>query len=117
MSVWEERAEDAAAARLAAGVVEYGLNIPAEEILSGGRGTASAAFGRQLAMYLCHVGFALSLARVAVAFRRDRSTVAHAVRAIEDKREEPQFELWVSALEMMLQQAPAPISGVAMVRS
>ncbi len=117
MSVWEKRAEDAAAARLAAGVAEYGLDVPAEEILSGGRGTAKAAFARQVAMYLCHVGFEFSLARIAMAFGRDRSTVAHACHVIEDRREEPQFELWISALETMLQHAPLPKAGAAMVKA
>ena len=50
-------------------------------------------------MYLCHTAFERSLARVAIAFGRDRSTVAHACHAIEDRREDPHFDDWIDALE------------------
>lgn len=102
------RDTDVAAAHLAAGVASYALSVEKDEVLDHRRGTAAVAFARQVAMYLCHVGFELSLARVAHAFRRDRSTVAHACHAIEDRRDEPQFDLWVSALETMMREAPPP---------
>jgi hypothetical protein len=50
----------------------------------------------------------MSLTRVAYAFARDRSTVAHACHAIEDRRDEPAFESWMSGLEAMLHEAPSP---------
>lgn len=99
---------DRAAARLAAGVVGYALGVAEEDILDASRGSAAAAFARQVAVYLCHTGFELSLARVAAAFGRDRSTIAHACHTIEDRREEPQFDLWIGGLETMVRQAPAP---------
>jgi chromosomal replication initiation ATPase DnaA len=102
------RARDEAAARLAAGVASYGLGVPVEDILDAARGSAAAAFARQVAAYLCHTGFELSLARVAAAFGRDRSTIAHACHLIEDRRDEPQFDLWIAALETMLRDAPPP---------
>jgi len=66
------------AARLAAGVAGYALGVAPQEILDFPRGSADVAFARQVAMYLCHVAFEYSLSRVAIAFHRDRSTVAHA---------------------------------------
>ena len=108
MSVLATRAGDTAAARLAAGIISYALDVPLQDIIEGGRGPATVAFARQLAMYLCNVVFELSLARVAAAFGRDRSTVAHACHAVEDRREEPQFDLWLAGLEAMLRGAPAP---------
>jgi chromosomal replication initiation ATPase DnaA len=102
----KQRAADVARAELAASVASYGLGIPTQEIMDGRRGSAAAAFARQVAMYLCHTGFELSLARVAVAFDRDRSTVAHACHAIEDRREDSHFDLWIAALEAMLRTAP-----------
>jgi chromosomal replication initiation ATPase DnaA len=108
MSVFGARADDEAAARLSADVASYALNVPAAEVLSGVRGSAEVAFARQVAIYLCHVGFEFSLARVAVAFARDRSTVAHACHAIEDRRDDAQFDLWISSLEAMLREAPRP---------
>jgi len=108
MGVLAKRANDAAAAELAASVVSYALGVPQQSIVDDERGTPQTAFARQLAMYLCHVGFELSLARVAAAFGRDRSSVAHACHAIEDRRDDGQFDLWISALESMLREAPAP---------
>lgn len=111
-----QRSDDEAAARLAAGAASYALGVPEQQILADGRGSSQTAFARQVAMYLCHVGFELSLTRVAIAFRRDRSTVAHACHAIEDRREEPQFDFWIGGLEAMLRAAPAP-SVIATARA
>lgn len=99
---------DEAAARLAAGVASYALGAPQDMILDRRRGPSDAAFARQVAMYLCHVAFEFSLARVAHAFGRDRSTVAHACHQIEDRRDDPTFDRWIQALEEMLREAPAP---------
>jgi chromosomal replication initiation ATPase DnaA len=104
-------ARDEAAAKLAAGVASYGLNVPVEEIIGGARGSSATSLARQVAMYLCHVAFELSLARVAIAFGRDRSTVAHACHQIEDRRESAAFDDWIGALEDMLRDAPAPGGG------
>ncbi len=103
-----KRAEDAAAAQLSAHVVSYALGVPSGSIVDEARGCSKTAYARQLAMYLCHVAFELSLARVAIAFGRDRSTVAHACHAIEDRRDEAQFDVWLSSLETTLRAAPAP---------
>lgn len=99
---------EAAAARLAAGVAGYALGVEPDLILDDLRGSAPAAFARQVAMYLCHVGFEFSLSRVAVAFGRDRSTVAHACHAIEDRRDDADFDAWIAALERMVRDAPTP---------
>lgn len=99
---------DQAAARLAASVASYGLGAAIDDILDPGRGSAQSAFARQVAMYLCHVSFELSLARIARAFDRDRSTVAHACHVIEDRRDDPAFDVWIAALEEMVRDAPAP---------
>jgi chromosomal replication initiation ATPase DnaA len=108
MDILELRRRDRSAAQLAADVASYALGIPVKEILDLRRGAAEAAFARQVAAYLCHVGFELSLARIAAAFGRDRSTIAHACHTIEDRREDAQFDLWIGGLEAMLQQA-APL--------
>jgi len=102
---------DRAKARFAIGVAAYALGVPPEEIAAASRGRMRAAFGRQLAMYLCHVAFGMSLSRVALAFLRDRSTAAHACHLIEDRREEEDFDLWAGALEAVLRDAPQPRAG------
>lgn len=81
------------------------------------RGSASEALARQVAMYLCHVAFELSLARVASAFGRDRSTVAYACHAVEDRREEASFDRWIAELEGMLREAPPPERGADFVEA
>lgn len=107
METYETRAADAAAAKLAAGVVGYALGVPTQHILDHQRGSSYASFARHVAMYLCHVAFEFSLTRVAIAFFRDRSTVAVACHAVEDRREDPRFDQWVAGLEHALRQAPA----------
>lgn len=63
------------------------------------RGPAEIALARQVAMYLAHVGCELSLTAVGRMFGRDRSTVAHACRRVEDARERPKFDRAVAMME------------------
>jgi len=100
------RGRDEALVRLAASMAGFGLDVPVETILGRDRGGQRDAFARQVSMYLAHVAFELSLARVAAAFQRDRSTVAHACHLVEDRREDPVFDGWVGALETALREAP-----------
>jgi len=109
----EGRAQDEAAARLAAGVAAFALDVVVDDMLSLQRGSAEVAFARQVAVYLCHIAFEMSLSRVAFAFGRDRSTVAHACHMIEDRRDDEHFDLWIGSLEAMLRDAPAPMNALA----
>ena len=59
----------------------------------------TAAFARQIAMYLAHVGFGLSMAEVGKAFGRDRTTVVHACHLIEDRRDDVRFDQMLDHLE------------------
>jgi chromosomal replication initiation ATPase DnaA len=113
MRVSERLALDEPAARLAASVAGYALGVPPEEIIGDARGSSAVAFARQVAAYLCHTAFEWSLSRVAAAFGRDRSTMAHACHTIEDRRDEPQFDLWIGALETMLREAPPRLQASA----
>jgi len=63
------------------------------------RPARAAAFARQIAMYLAHVGFGLSMAEVAKAFGRDRTTVVHACHLIEDRRDDSRFDVMLDHLE------------------
>lgn len=112
----KSRVRDVACARLAAGVVGFALSVAVDEVLSSGSRKMDAVFARQVAMYLCHTGFEISLARVAVAFDRDRSTVAHACHLVEDRRDQNEFDIWISTLETMLRDAPMPDIAVAAQR-
>ena len=98
------RFEDERQAQLAVGLVAYALQLSPTDIMTQRRGTAEVAYGRQIAMYIVYVGFGISLARVAMAFGRDRSTVAYACHQIEDRRDDPSIDDWLDALEMALRQ-------------
>lgn len=97
--------DDRAAAKLAIAVVGYGMGLEAGDISGPTRGTARIGLARQVAMYLAHVAFEMSLNRVVIAFARDRSTVGHACHLIEDRRDGVAFDDWLASLEGMLREA------------
>lgn len=90
------------------GVVGYALGVPEVDVRSRTRRGRTAAHARHVAMYLSYAALGMSLARVAAAFRRDRSTIAHACRIVEDRREDPDYDKWISQLEEVLHVAPPP---------
>lgn len=102
---------DAYRARLAAGLVAFALRVSLAEIMETRRGPAEAAQARQIAMYIVYVGCGISLARVAAAFDRDRSTVSYACQQIEDRRDDARFDAWLEALEDTLKKAEALATG------
>lgn len=105
--------EDEARARLAQHAVAFVFRQPHEEIAARTRRSKGAAFARQTAMYLTHVAFGMSLARVAAAFGRDRTTVSHACHVVEDRREDPSFDAYLEDLEAFLRAVPAPAPAAA----
>ena len=58
--------------------------VASAELWSGTRGRPRVAFARQVAMYLAHVAWGLTLTEVGHVFSRDRTTVAHACGLVED---------------------------------
>ena len=77
---------------------EFG--VTSAVIASATRGSQKAAFVRQVAMYLAHVVFGLGFAVIGECFRRDRTTVAHACRVVEDRRDDIWFDCRMDALEL-----------------
>lgn len=71
------------------------------------------ARARQVAMYLAHVLFGLSLEAIARAFGRDRTTVAYACRKIEDWRERAANERCLIRLERACLPERACMAGIA----
>jgi len=88
-----------AKARLAEMAVCAALRLPPALLRQKRRGVSRTAFARQIAMYLAHVVFGLTLTEVGAAFGRDRTTVRHACALVEDRRDQPGFELALAALE------------------
>ena len=105
--------KDEDCASLAAALTAYALGLKAEPLLSSERGRPIEARARHIATYLTHVALGTSLARVARAFGRDRSTIACACHLIEDKRDDRDFDDWLEQLStglssvVLLSKAPA----------
>jgi chromosomal replication initiation ATPase DnaA len=75
------------------------FGVSALDVGAPTRRRADAARARQMAMYLLHVVFGYSAVQVARLFGRDRSTVEHAFRMMEDMREDAAQNAFHEALE------------------
>jgi chromosomal replication initiation ATPase DnaA len=83
------------------------FNLDVTTLETAPRGSQRAAFARQVAMYLAHVAFGLSFEAIGRAFGRDRTTVAHACRVVEDSRDDIWFDCRAATLELMCRAAAA----------
>lgn len=101
--------DDVSRARLVQQAVAFVFREAIEEISAPTRRSKRAAFARQTAMYLTHVAFGMSLMRVALAFGRDRTTVAHACHVVEDRRDDPRFDSHLETMEHFLRALPGPL--------
>ncbi|MEF2071863.1 helix-turn-helix domain-containing protein [Consotaella aegiceratis] len=77
------------------------MDVPVADIARPQRSKAGICEARHVAMYLAHVIFQLSLTAIAVDFGRDRTSVAHAVRRIEDQRDDDAFDRLLCRLERL----------------
>ncbi len=85
--------------RTAVQVVSEVAGVVAPDILARARGTIEAALAREVAIYLVHCVGETDQETTALAFRRDRSTVANAVAVIEDLRDLHEFDILIGSLE------------------
>ena len=87
-------------------------NVTLDDMRASTRRGARAAFARQVAMYLMHVVYRLSLAEAAGHFGRDRSTALHACRHVEDLRDDDHFDRELLDLEnILLEAADMEVAG------
>lgn len=91
--------QDLAACRRVTSRVAEDFGVALAELVAPSRGSPRAALARQVAMYLCHIGLALSFEAVGRLFARDRTTVAHACRVVEDRRDDRWFDRRLALLE------------------
>jgi len=89
-------------AQAAIAVVAQVFAVSPTDLLRATRGSAGVALARQTAMYLAHVVGGQSLTEIGTQFRRDRTTVAHACRLVEARRDDPSFDRVVELLEWAL---------------
>ncbi len=75
----------------------FAVSLPA--LCKAGRDDPKAVAARQSAMYLAHVAFGLSYSAIGRSFGRDRTTAAHACRVVEERRDDPDLDAAMSALE------------------
>ncbi len=78
------------------------FRIEPAELRAATRGRARIALARQVAMYIAHVGYGLTLTEVGQLFERDRTTVAHACGIVEQRRDIREFDRAVALLEQVV---------------
>jgi chromosomal replication initiation ATPase DnaA len=82
--------------------VAAAFEVPVHELRARTRRTATVALARQCVMYLAHTTFGWSHAAVGAVCGRNRRTVAHGCRMVEERRERPAFDALVAKLETAL---------------
>lgn len=76
--------------------------VDVDEIVRTSRGRADICLARQIAMYLMHTVFSCPYHRVAAFFGRDRTTISHACKLIEDARDDRDFDTRLEVMENLL---------------
>ena len=87
------------AASLVIDVVAKSFRVAPGALRSKRRGAADVALARQIAMYLLHCCCELSLTEAGTIFQRDRTTVAHGCKRVEDLREDALFDWRIDRIE------------------
>ncbi len=108
-AIWAHQAADV---RLTCEVIARVYNILPEALCSRTRGEAHVAQARQIAMYLAHITFGLSLGAVGRHFGRDRTTAAYACERVEDRRDDIRLDLMLDRLERALSILSAARTGL-----
>jgi hypothetical protein len=78
------------------------FKVPLKGLAAPTRAAPKVAFARQVAMYLTHTVFKVSLTRTGAAFGRDRTTASYACRVIEEAREDESLDDAVEGIAAML---------------
>ena len=75
------------------------FDVSSRDLRSPKRCDQGVARVRQIAMYVCHTSLSISLTEVGRGFARDRTTVSHAVQAVELMRDDVDFDHVVEQVE------------------
>lgn len=100
------------ARRVVERAVAITFEVPLRELRATTRREARIAFARQVAMYLVHVAYGLTLTQVGTMFGRDRTTVAHACIIIEDCRDDLAFDGLLDDLETAVKCLTAALNNL-----
>lgn len=104
-ATWRDPAWVAACCAAAQEIAAHAYDMTRDQMLASRRCKAWIAEGRQVAMYLAHVIAQIAPTDAAPHFRRDRTTIAHACRKIEDRRDDAYFDNGLARLEEKMMQA------------
>ena len=85
---------------VAEALVAAALDVSRDHLHAPNRCRARIARARQIAIYIAHGWLDIPVGQVVRHFRRDRSTISHACRVIEDRREDPRFDRMLTAIEI-----------------
>lgn len=72
-----------------------------DEIFSPSRSSAAACEARHIAIYLAHIVFQQPHRNIAKAFARDRTSITHALRRVEDRRDDAKFDALLCRMERL----------------
>jgi hypothetical protein len=108
--------------RIVLAVVEAILDLVGDRPLERRDRRRMMTHVRQIAMYLSHVVLQISLTDIGIVFGRDRTTVGHACHVVEDRRDDTDFDGFLTGIERVLtavfgtaprqdERAAAPVDG------
>lgn len=97
---------DPARARLALSAAAIEFGVPELDITKPHQRAPLTDYVRQVAMYLSACSYGMTMTRIGELFGRDRSTVSHAIRVIEEGRTDPVLDEKLERLEDWLIRAP-----------
>lgn len=104
------------AGKLSETTVSVIVEVPLAELRAQTRCRAQVAFARQVAMYVAHVNFGLTFSETGTYFGRDRTTVSHACRLVEDQRDNDKVEKLLCQIEEIMNVAQeAFLAGMPVV--
>lgn len=86
-------------AEAAGAIIASAFGVRRAELRTAERGSRRAALARQVAMYVACTKLGMSFTASGRAVGRDRTTAAHACRAIEDRRDDPALDAIVDCIE------------------
>ncbi|MBL1406849.1 MAG: hypothetical protein COC00_012760 [Rhizobiales bacterium] len=87
------------AGELALAIVSSNLKVSITDIKRSNRGKTNICVARQVVMYLLHTSMSCSYCEVAMFLSRDRTTVSHGCRLIEDMRDDENFDKVITNME------------------
>jgi hypothetical protein len=90
------------ACRVTEAVSAAAIGVSISDVRKPSRHYARAAFARQIAFYLIHVGFGLDFSAIGRSMGRNRTTIQYACSRVEDARDEEVFDLGLVCLEIAL---------------